>query len=82
MDAILDKIKLNTELIKSLSEENTKLLEQISTHNNSEIIAKIPNDANKITKDGLYTFTFPNLEEFTAKLDYLHSYIICQVFYL
>lgn len=74
MEAILAKIKLNTELIKSLSDENTKLLAQINIYDGGKIITKIPNDANKITKDGVYTFTFPNLKEFTDKLDYCHSY--------
>lgn len=62
MEYLLEKIKLNNELIKSLTDENIKLLEQLKTHDSV---------GNKITEDGVYTFTFPNLEKFTKKLNYL-----------
>lgn len=62
MKHLLEKIKLNTELIKSLTDDNIKLLEYLKTYDSV---------GNKITEDGLYKFTFPNLQEFTKKLNYL-----------
>ena len=36
MESLLEKIKLNTEVIRSLTDENAKLLEQLKEHNNTD----------------------------------------------
>lgn len=67
MESKLDKIKSNTEKIKSLTDENTKLLEELQSLQNVNHTNGIIN--RRILKNNRqYTFTFPNLKEFIDKL--------------
>lgn len=67
MASKLDKIKSNTEKIKSLTDENTKLLEELQSLQNATYISSI-NNRRILKNNRQYTFTFPNLKEFTDKL--------------
>lgn len=66
MESKLKQIKSNTEKIKLLTDENTKLLEELQLLQNAIYTSGIIN--RRIPKNNRqYTFTFPNLKEFTDK---------------